>query len=282
MEEQYLKLMEDVIENGIDTENRTGTDTRAIFGAQLKFNLNFGFPAITTKKLAWRAVVAELLWFLEGSTDERRLCEILHGTRDPRKTTIWTANADNQGAALGYENNNSVKRLGPIYGHQWRDFNGVDQINWVINEIKSNPSSRRLIVSAWNPVDIPEMALPPCHTLFQFNVQNGMLNCQLYQRSCDLPLGFSFNLASYSLLTHIIAQICNLRPGIFVHTIGDAHIYHNQFEAVQTQLERSPRHLPELILPEFESLDEAINCDISQFRLDNYDPHPKIDIPFTV
>jgi len=282
MEEQYLDLMHYVLTQGTDVSNRTGVGTRSVFGAQIHHDLSDGFPAVTTKRLAWKAVVAELLWFLEGSTDERRLCEIQHGTRDPRKTTIWTANADNQGAALGYENNNSVKLLGPVYGHQWRNFNGIDQIEWVINEIKTNPQSRRLIVSAWNPVDIPEMALPPCHTMFQFNVQNGYLNCQLYQRSADLFLGTPFNIASYSLLTHMIAQICDLRPGTFVYTLGDSHIYHNHFEAVNTQLDRMPHDLPTLVMPAFSTLSELLGTKPSDYVLDGYNPLPVIKAPMAV
>ena len=282
MEEQYLDLMHYVLTQGTDVSNRTGVGTRSVFGAQIHHDLSDGFPAVTTKRLAWKAVVAELLWFLEGSTDERRLCEIQHGTRDPRKTTIWTANADNQGAALGYENNNSVKQLGPVYGHQWRNFNGIDQIEWVINEIKTNPQSRRLIVSAWNPVDIPEMALPPCHTMFQFNVQNGYLNCQLYQRSADLFLGTPFNIASYSLLTHMIAQICDLRPGTFVYTLGDSHIYHNHFEAVNTQLDRMPHDLPTLVMPAFSTLSELLGTKPSDYVLDGYNPLPVIKAPMAV
>ena len=282
MEEDYLDLMHYVMTEGVDAEDRTGVGTRSVFGAQYHHDLSDGFPAITTKRLAWKAVVSELLWFLEGSTDERRLCEILHGTRDPSKKTIWTANADNQGVALGYENNDQVKELGPVYGHQWRSFSGVDQIQWVINEIKTNPNSRRLIVSAWNPREIPNMALPPCHFAMQFNVQNGMLNCMLIQRSGDLFLGIPLNSASYSLLTHMIAQICNLTPGVFVHTFGDAHIYHNHFDAVNTQLDREPRDLPTLRMPEFTTLDELLETKPSDYVLEGYDPLPSIKAPMAV
>ena len=282
MEYDYLDLMEYVMNRGTDVEDRTGVGTRSVFGAQLKHNLTEGFPALTTKKLAWKAVVSELLWFLEGSTDERRLCEILHGTRDPRKTTIWTANADNQGAALGYENNNSVKQLGPVYGHQWRNFNGFDQIQWAINQIKTNPSSRRIIVSAWNPNDIEEMALPPCHVMINFNVQNGVLNCQVYIRSNDLFLGAPFNIASYALLTHMMSKMTNLQPGSLVISIGDAHIYHNHFDAVDTQLNREPLELPYLEMPEFRTLDQLLNTHVNQYILEDYNPYPSIKAPMAV
>ena len=282
MEEDYLDLMHYVMTEGIDVEDRTGVGTRSVFGAQYHHDLSDGFPAITTKRLAWKAVVSELLWFLEGSTDERRLCEIQHGTRDPSKKTIWTANADNQGVALGYENSDQVKELGPVYGRQWRDFDGVDQIQWVIDEIKTNPNSRRLIVSAWHPVDIVLMALPPCHMMFQFNVQNGMLNCQMYQRSADLFLGAPFNIASYSLLTHMIAQICDLTPGTFIYTLGDAHVYHNHFDAINMQLDREPRDLPTLKMPEFTTLDELLETKPSDYVLEGYDPLPSIKAPMAV
>ena len=282
MEEDYLDLMHYVMTEGIDVEDRTGVGTRSIFGAQYHHDLSEGFPAITTKRLAWKAVVSELLWFLEGSTDERRLCEIQHGTRDPSKKTIWTANADNQGVALGYENSDQVKELGPVYGRQWRDFDGVDQIQWVIDEIKTNPNSRRLIVSAWHPVDIVLMALPPCHMMFQFNVQNGMLNCQMYQRSADLFLGAPFNIASYSLLTHMIAQICDLTPGTFIYTLGDAHVYHNHFDAINMQLDREPRDLPTLRMPKFTTLDELLETKPSDYVLEGYDPLPSIKAPMAV
>jgi thymidylate synthase len=282
MEQQYLEALQDVLSTGIDTENRTGVDTRAVFGRQMRFNLSEGFPALTTKRLAWRAVVSELLWFLEGSTDERRLCEIQHGTRDPSKNTIWRANADEQGRALGYENTDSVKELGPVYGAQWRNFNGVDQVEWVINEIKTNPTSRRLIVSAWNPPEIDKMALPPCHTLFQFSVQNDRLSCQLYQRSADLFLGSPFNIASYALLTHIVAQITGYRVGEFVYTLGDAHIYHNHFDAVEEQLCRIPGVFPMLAMPEFSTLKEVLRTSPDDYVLEGYDPDPAIKAPMAV
>lgn len=278
----YLDLLKYVLENGEDQDNRTGIPTRSVFGPHLRFNLKAGFPAVTTKKLAWKAVVSELLWFLEGSTDERRLCEIQHGTRDPEKKTIWTENADNQGVSLGYRNDDQKKELGPIYGKQWRDFNGVDQISNLIEGLKNNPQSRRHIVSAWNPQDIEAMALPPCHTLFQFKVTNQGLSCLLYQRSADLPLGTPFNVASYALLTHIIAEICDMEVDKFVYDLGDAHIYHNQFDAVRKQTERLPSNPPQLQLPNLNSLDDVFKTSINDYQLLNYSHRGAIEIPFAV
>jgi thymidylate synthase len=261
----------------------------------MRFDLTHGFPAVTTKKLAWSPVVAELLWFLEGSTDERRLAEIQYNK--PReeligKTTIWTANADAQGVALGYENTEVCKELGPIYSYQWRSFggdswkggdnHGIDQIAWLINEIKTNPDSRRLIVSAWDAQNVSSMALPPCHTMFQFYVQDGKLSCQLYQRSADLPLGTPFNIASYALLTHIIAQLCDLQVGEFVYTLGDAHIYHNQIPSIEEQLTRSPMPLPNILMPEFNTLEQVLLTQVQDYVLENYQCHPALKIPFAV
>jgi thymidylate synthase len=249
----------------------------------MRFDLTKGFPAVTTKKLAWKSVVGELLWFLEGSMNERRLAEITYGkdrSELTEKRTIWTDNAENQGKELGY----SDGMLGPVYGFQWRNFGGeiynsaphlkgTDQIEWLINEIKTNPDSRRLILSAWNPNQIDKMALPPCHTLAQFYVSNGKLSCQMYQRSADLFLGVPFNIASYSLLTHIIAKITNLEVQDFVLTVGDAHIYTTHYEAVNTQLQRTPQELPTLnIIKDFSSLEEVLGLDVSDFQLDNYNP----------
>jgi thymidylate synthase len=246
---------------------------------------------LTYKKLAWRAVVGELLWFLEGSTDERRLAEITF--EKPReeligKTTIWTANADKQGKALGYTNTDTIKELGPIYGFQWRNFDafeaviGLDQIRWLIKEIITNPDSRRLILSAWNPNQIHEMALPPCHTLAQFRIINGNLSCQLYQRSADMFLGVPFNIASYALLTHILAQICGLVVGDFVHTIGDAHIYHNHLEQVAEQIKRVPQPLPAIDMPTFQSMEEVLETKPSDYKLIDYDPMPTIKAPMAI
>ena len=233
---QYLDALQFIADNGEEVSDRTGVGTRSVFGYQMHFNLQEGFPAVTTKKLAWKSILGELLWFLEGSTDERRLAERTFEEDRSQligKKTIWTANADAQGVALGYKNDDLVKKLGPVYGHQWRNFDGIDednnnkadQITWLIDEITTNPNSRRLILSAWNPNQISEMALPPCHTLAQFRVMNGKLSCQLYQRSADMFLGVPFNIASYSLLTHMLAQICDLQLGTFVWVGGDCHIY---------------------------------------------------------
>ena len=279
----YLKALADVLSSGEEKTDRTGTGTKSIFGYQMRFDLTKGFPAVTTKKLAWKSVVGELLWFLEGSMNERRLAEITYGkdrSELTEKRTIWTDNAENQGKALGY----SDGMLGPVYGFQWRNFGGeiynsaphlkgTDQIEWLINEIKTNPDSRRLILSAWNPNQIDKMALPPCHTLAQFYVSNGKLSCQMYQRSADLFLGVPFNIASYSLLTHIIAKITNLEVQDFVLTVGDAHIYTTHYEAVNTQLQRTPQELPTLnIIKDFSSLEEVLGLDVSDFQLDNYNP----------
>jgi len=279
----YLKALADVLSSGEEKTDRTGTGTKSIFGYQMRFDLTKGFPAVTTKRLAWKSVVGELLWFLEGSMNERRLAEITYGkdrSELTEKRTIWTDNAENQGKELGY----SDGMLGPVYGFQWRNFGGeiynsaphlkgTDQIEWLINEIKTNPDSRRLILSAWNPNQIDKMALPPCHTLAQFYVSNGKLSCQMYQRSADLFLGVPFNIASYSLLTHIIAKITNLEVQDFVLTVGDAHIYTTHYEAVNTQLQRTPQELPTLnIIKDFSSLEEVLGLDVSDFQLDNYNP----------
>jgi thymidylate synthase len=282
LEYDYLDLLDYVLDKGEDTENRTGVRTRSVFGAGMAFDLQAGFPAVTTKKIAWKAVVSELLWFLEGSTDERRLCEILHGTRDPSKNTIWRANADTQGVELGYVNTDDRKYLGPVYGAQWRNFNGVDQISNLIDEIRAYPQSRRLILSAWNPVQLEDMALPPCHVLSQFAVRGGKIHCQMYQRSADLPLGSPFNIASYSLLTHIIASITGYDVGYFNYVIGDAHIYHNQFDGVIEQIGRDPFPFPTLRMPKFRELSDVLAAQPSDFVLEGYKHHPPIKMPFAV
>jgi thymidylate synthase len=227
---QYLDALQYILDNGEDVDDRTGIGTRTVFGYQMRFPLlHSEFPAVTTKKLAWRSVVGELLWFLEGNTDERRLAEITFEKNRSElefKKTIWTANADKQGKDLGYQNNDWVKLLGPVYGKQWRDFDSqdFDQIKTIIKQLKDEPDSRRIILSAWNPNQLDKMALPPCHTLAQFRVINNKLSCQLYQRSADMFLGVPFNIASYSLLTYMLAQICKLDLGEFVWTGGDCHI----------------------------------------------------------
>jgi thymidylate synthase len=256
---QYLELCKHVLENGVKKDDRTGTGTISTFGYQMRFNLQEGFPLLTTKKLHLKSIIYELLWFLKGDTNIKYLND--HGV------TIWDEWADENG------------NLGPIYGYQWRSWpapNGetIDQISNLIHEIKQNPHSRRLIVSAWNVADIEKMALPPCHCLFQFYVSNGKLSCQLYQRSADLFLGVPFNIASYSLLTLMIAQVCDLEPGEFIHTFGDVHIYLNHIEQVKLQLTRKPRPLPTMVInPEKKSI---FDFTYEDFTLINYDPHPHI------
>lgn len=279
---QYLDALREVLENGIDRKDRTGTGTRALFGMQLRFDMEKGFPAMTTKKLPWKSVASELLWFIEGSNDERRLAEILHGTRDADKNTIWTANAnaDYWKPKAKFEGD-----LGRVYGVQWRKWKTpkgkeIDQLKNAIAMIKNDPTSRRIIVNAWNPGEIEEMALPPCHTFFQFFVANDRLSLQMYQRSCDMFLGVPFNIASYSLLLHMVAQVTNLKPGEFVHTLGDAHIYHNHFSQVKEQLSRKPLSLPSL------KLNKSIK-DIDDFRMEDieligYESHPPIKAPMAV
>ena len=276
---QYLEALQYILDNGEDVSDRTGVGTRSVFGYQMRFPLSYSsFPAVTTKRLAWKSVVGELLWFLEGSTDERRLAEITHGTRDPDKKTIWTANAEKQGAALGYTDG----ELGPVYGKQWRNFGGVDQLQTVIDQIKNEPDSRRIILNAWNPIELDLMALPPCHALSQFRVINGKLSCQLYQRSADMFLGVPFNIASYSLLTHMLAQICELELGDFVWYGGDCHIYQNHFDQVTQQLTRQPRNEPILDMPTFTTLEELLSTSTSDYKLVGYDPMDSIKAPMAV
>lgn len=256
---QYLDLLQHVLDNGITKHDRTGTGTKSIFGYQLRCNLDDGFPLLTTKKVHLKSIIYELLWFLRGDTNVHWLQE--HGVR------IWNEWADENG------------ELGPVYGHQWRswpDEKGgvIDQINNVVEDIKRNPDSRRLIVSAWNVAEVQKMALPPCHTLFQFYAVNGRLSLQLYQRSADLFLGVPFNIASYALLLLMVAHVTGLKAGEFIHTFGDAHIYLNHMEQVQEQLSRKPRHLPTITLnPDVKSIFEYTYED---FRLEDYDPYPAI------
>lgn len=262
---QYLDLLEHVMRHGADKADRTGTGTRSVFGAQMRFDLGAGFPLVTTKKLHVRSIVHELLWFLQGETNIAYLKD--------NKVSIWDEWADADG------------ELGPVYGKQWRSWAGpdgqvIDQITWLLAEIKRNPDSRRLIVSAWNVADLPKMALMPCHALFQFYVADGKLSCQLYQRSADLFLGVPFNIASYALLTHMIAQVSGLGVGDFVHTLGDAHIYSNHFEQVREQLAREPRPLPRLRLnPDVGDLFAFRYEDIA---FEGYDPLPAIKAPVAV
>ncbi|GEB76025.1 thymidylate synthase [Sporolactobacillus inulinus] len=256
---QYLDLCRKVLSEGHKKGDRTGTGTISTFGYQMRFNLQDGFPLMTTKKLHYKSIIYELLWFLKGDTNIKYLQE--HGVR------IWNEWADEHGD------------LGPVYGHQWRSWPGksggtIDQIAHVVDEIKKNPNSRRLIVTAWNPMDIPDMALPPCHCLFQFYVNDGKLSCQLYQRSADVFLGVPFNIASYALLTHMIARVTGLEVGDFVHTLGDAHIYLNHLEQVKTQLDRTPRPLPELEIRR--SVSSIFDFDYDDFVFQGYNPYPTI------
>ena len=286
---QYIDALTHILENGKDRGDRTGVGTRGVFGYQMRFDLRNEFPAVTTKKLAWKSVVSELLWMLEGSSDERRLAEIHYGkTREELvgKTTIWTANADKQGKDLGHVNDDTTKDLGPVYGHQWRTWDAqlgyVDQISEVLEGLYYNPDSRRHIVSAWNADQINVMALPPCHTMFQFHVQDGELSCQLYQRSADMFLGVPFNIASYSLLVHMFAQLLNLKVGEFVWTGGDCHIYQNHMDQVKEQITREPRKGPTLLMPKFTDLKELVNTKPNDYQLLNYNPMDSIKAPMAV
>lgn len=256
---QYLDLIQQIYDHGAIKEDRTGTGTRSLFGHQMRFDLADSFPLLTTKKIHLRSIIHELLWFLTGDTNIQYL-------RD-NKVRIWDEWADEDG------------NLGPVYGHQWRSWQStdgqvIDQISDVVGNIKSNPDSRRLIVSAWNVGDVDKMALPPCHLLFQFYVANDKLSCQLYQRSADVFLGVPFNIASYALLTLMVAQVTSLQPGEFVHTLGDAHLYSNHLEQAELQLSREPRALPTLrINPDVKNI---FDFSFEDFTLDNYDPHPHI------
>jgi thymidylate synthase len=263
--QQYLDLLSHVLQTGVQKGDRTGTGTLSVFGHQMRFDLARGFPALTTKKLHMKSVIYELLWFLSGNTNVKWLQE--------RGVTIWDEWADADG------------ELGPVYGHQWRswpahDGSTIDQMTNVIEQIRKNPDSRRLIVSAWNVADVDKMKLPPCHTLFQFYVAKGRLSCQLYQRSADIFLGVPFNIASYALLTLMIAQVCQLEPGDLVHTLGDAHLYLNHLEQAKLQLTRDPRPLPTMQLNR--EVRSIYDFKYEDFRLESYDPHPGIKAPIAV
>lgn len=262
---QYLELLQRIMDEGVVKTNRTGVGTKSVFGHQMRFDLSEGFPLLTTKKVHLKSIIYELLWFISGDTNVRYLQE--HGV------SIWDEWADADG------------ELGPVYGKQWRSWEArdgrvVDQLAQVVDMIKNHPDSRRMLVCAWNPGEVDKMALPPCHCLFQFYVAEGRLSCQLYQRSADTFLGVPFNIASYALLTMMIAQVCGLQPGEFIHTTGDTHIYLNHFEQVKEQLSRSPRALPKMILnPEVKSI---FDFKYEDFKLEDYDPYPAIKAPVAV
>ena len=278
----YIDLLQYILENGVQKDDRTNTGTISSFGHQLEFDLEEGFPAVTTKSLAWKGVVSELLWFIEGSDDERRLAEIRFGkdraeiTDLKKYSTIWTDNADNQGKELGYENTDTKKILGPVYGVQWRNWGGKDQIKGLLKELKKNPNGRRHILSAWNLDELSKMALPPCHVMTQFYVHNDSISCHMYQRSADMFLGVPFNIASYALLLSVFGEILNLKPKRFIHSFGDAHIYKNSINQVREQISRSPKPLPKLVMPTINSIDDLKGFGIDEFILKNYEPHPPI------
>ena len=293
---QYHELMQRVLDEGVFKGDRTGTGTQSVFGHQMRFNLQEGFPLVTTKKVHLKSIIHELLWFLQGDTNIQYLVQngvniwndwpfqsylIQNGLDEkyPKYSAEWKAKMKEFVEQVKVDDEFAKKwgELGPVYGSQWRNFEGVDQISQLIEDIKNNPNSRRLIVSAWNPKDVPVMAksgLPPCHTLFQFYVADGKLSCQLYQRSADIFLGVPFNIASYALLTMMVAQVCGLEYGDFVHTFGDAHLYSNHMEQTKEQLSRELRPLPEMkISPDVKNI---FNFTYEDFELVNYDPHPAI------
>jgi len=308
-DKEYLGLCKYILDNGIEKEDRTGVGTKSIFGYQMKFDLNNGFPLLTTKKVNFNLVWSELLWFIKGDTNIRFLLENNNNIWNEWAFKKWVESDEYNGPdmtdfghrtlvdedfAKDYkeqmkffkekiltddEFSKKYGDLGNVYGKQWRNFNGVDQLKNVIEQIKENPSSRRLIVSSWNPAEVDTMALPPCHSLFQFYVSDGKLSCQLYQRSGDVFLGVPFNIASYSLLTILIAKECNLGVGEFVHTLGDAHIYNNHFDQVNEQISRTPYDLPSLKINEFQSI---FDLKISDVELVNYESHPFIKAPIAV
>ena len=308
-DKEYLDLCKYILDNGIEKEDRTGVGTKSIFGYQMKFDLNNGFPLLTTKKVNFNLVWSELLWFIKGDTNIRFLLENNNNIWNEWAFKKWVESDEYNGPdmtdfghrtlvdedfAKDYkeqmkffkekiltddEFSKKYGDLGNVYGKQWRNFNGVDQLKNVIEQIKENPSSRRLIVSSWNPAEVDTMALPPCHSLFQFYVSDGKLSCQLYQRSGDVFLGVPFNIASYSLLTILIAKECNLGVGEFVHTLGDAHIYNNHFDQVYEQISRTPYDLPSLKINEFQSI---FDLKISDVELVNYESHPFIKAPIAV
>ncbi|GAA0480705.1 thymidylate synthase [Salinibacillus aidingensis] len=313
--QQYLQLTRNILENGTTRSDRTGTGTISIFGTQMRFNLAEGFPLLTTKKVPFRLIVSELLWFLKGDTNIKFLLQHNNNIWNEWAFKNWVESTEYDGPdmtdfgrraltdeAFNEQYKEQMRRfkenilnsdefarkygdLGNVYGKQWREWktsqgDTIDQIKNVIDQIKTNPASRRLIVSAWNPEDIPTMALPPCHTMFQFYVADGKLSCQLYQRSGDMFLGIPFNIASYALLTHLIANECNLEVGEFIHTIGDAHIYQNHLDQVKTQLSREPRSLPSIKINE--EITSIFNLSVEDIELHDYNPHPAIKAPVAV
>ena len=288
-ENTYLNALRDILVNGDDRPDRTGIGTRSIFGLQMRFDLSEGFPAITTKKLAWKAVVSELLWFIMGSGDERKLKEILHGDFDSDKKTIWS---DNTTAAYWKKKSKFSGDLGRVYGVQWRTWRApvfganrmgikhIDQLIELVNGIKEDPYGRRHIITAWNPGEIDLMALPPCHLMSQFYVSNGKLSCHMYQRSADFFLGVPFNIASYALFTHMIAQVCNLDVGDLIISFGDAHIYNNHFDQAKEQLTRQPLPMSKLILNPV--ITAITNFEMNDITLENYQSHEAIKAPMAV
>lgn len=294
---QYLDLLKDILENGNERDDRTGVGTISVFGRQLRFKMSDGFPAVTTKKLAWKAVVSELLWFLEGSTNEHRLAEIKNDNKpyseltEKERKTIWTANAENQGVSLGYKDG----ELGPVYGKQWREWSlradgceyNVDQIATVIKQIKNNPTSRRIMINAWNVEQLNLMALPPCHYGFQFYVDGDKLSLMWNQRSIDMACGLPFNIASYALLLHIVAYMTKKIPYELIGNLGDCHIYKNHIEGVKEQLTRTPHKLPTLKMPEvyvyWADIDSYLmSVKTSDFALENYECEPSIKFEMAV
>ena len=299
---EYLNLLQRVLDEGNQRGARTGTGTSGVFGHQMRFDLSEGFPLCTTKKVHWPSVLHELIWFTKGDTNIKYLVD--NGVRIwnewpfqsylkqngleekfPKHTPEWSAKMKEFVTNIKEDPDFAKKwgELGPVYGRQWRNFNGFDQLDWVVNEIKNNPNSRRLIVSAWNPPEIEEMSksgLPPCHCLYQFYVQDGKLSCQLYQRSADIFLGVPFNIASYAILTMMVAQVTGLQPGEFVHTLGDAHLYSNHVEQAHTQLSREPKALPQVKINQ--DITSLFDFTYGDFELLNYDPHPLIKAPIAV
>ncbi|TCZ74639.1 thymidylate synthase [Paenibacillus albiflavus] len=314
-EQAYLDLCRMIIETGTVKEDRTGTGTISIFGHQMRFDLSKGFPLLTTKRVPFKLIASELLWFIKGDTNIKYLLENNNNIwnewafkrwieskeyEGPDMTNFGLRSLEDEAFSVQYEQQldkfkklileneefaQTYGELGDVYGKQWRAWKTttgefIDQLQQIIEMIKTNPSSRRLIVSAWNPEDVPTMALPPCHTLFQFNVSDGKLSCQLYQRSGDVFLGVPFNIASYALLTHLIAKECNLEVGEFIHTLGDAHIYSNHIDQVRTQLSREPREFPQLIISD--EVQNVFECEMKHLAIENYNPHPTIKAPIAV